>query len=167
MDDRATDNGPVEYSPEWEHGTGEEHEGVEWRLAHYAVVREERDREVRLLFRDTPASDIARAFMAAGATLISIAGERAPDAPAAPVSPSEPLADAAGRHRRRRKPQRAAPVSGEVTLRYFYALGETVYTVAISIPSGVAGSIAGIYPGARLLEQEVQSRLGIVLRGED
>src|SRR5438552_18703125 len=52
-------------------------EPVETQLARYAFVREERDREVRLLFRDVPVPEIVKAFRMAGATLISISGERA------------------------------------------------------------------------------------------
>ena len=54
------------------------------------------------------------------------------------------------------------PPEGEVLLRYFFALRETVYTVSISVPPGVSGSVAGIYPSARLLEREQQDRLGMV-----
>ena len=50
---------------------------VERKLAQYAFVREERDREVRLLFRDLPAPEMALSFRAAGANLITLSGERA------------------------------------------------------------------------------------------
>jgi hypothetical protein len=47
-------------------------------------------------------------------------------------------------------------------LRYFYALRDTVYTVNIGFPTGVAGSISAVYPGALLLERELEARLKMV-----
>jgi Ni,Fe-hydrogenase III component G len=37
-----------------------------------------------------------------------------------------------------------------------------VYTVSITVPSGVAQSIAGIYPNAALPEREMQEHLGVL-----
>ena len=63
--------GEGDFAPPFE---GEE--GVERQLAQFAFVREEREREVRLLFRGASALEIARAFHAGGATLLTLAGER-------------------------------------------------------------------------------------------
>lgn len=137
---------------------GEEHGPVERQLAQYAFTREEREREVRLLFRDAPAAHIAHSFWAAGATLITLSGERSgPPANSAPTTNSE------SRSRRRRKTRDTPP--GEITLRYFYALGGLVYTVSIVSPSGVVQSIAGLYPSATLSERELSDRLSVVFVG--
>src|SRR5437016_1401948 len=69
-------------------GNGDE--SVERKLARFAFVREERDREVRLLFRDVPPAEIAAAFKVTGATLISIAGERILPAVADGTDPQVP-----------------------------------------------------------------------------
>ena len=141
-------------------GTGTYHEDeVERRLAVYAFVREERDREVRLTFRDVPPAEIALAFRAAGAILISIGGERLPIAGPgnAPVT-----IEATPSGRKRRHPHPGDPIQGEAVLRYFFALGETVYTATLGIPSGVTGSVSAIYPSAALNERELNIRLGIV-----
>jgi hypothetical protein len=153
-----------------EEGTGQGEESVERMLAQYVFVREERDREVRLLFRDVPAPDIAASFRAAGAGLISITGERVSAQPPAASTADEPLAPpSAGAAKKKRKgmtegPEAAARLAGEPVIIYFYALRETVYTVSIALPAGIAGSIAAIYPCARIPEQEVERRLGIVVR---
>lgn len=164
-----------------EENTQEEDQPVETRLARYAFVREERDREVRLLFRDVPAPEIVKAFRIAGASLISISGERVrPEAPGA--SPQKPQATVetgdeeavtVEAHKPRRSDIRTditttppdAP-QGEVMLRYFFALAETIYTVSIAVPSGVSGSVAAIYPAAHLSERELQSRLGMVFTSD-
>jgi hypothetical protein len=144
-------------------------EVVERQLAQYAFVREERDREVRLLFRDTSPSEIARAFRAAGAYLISIMGERAhvreePKPQAEDLE--EPGEDAESeRHHHRHGPQpRYSPpeFTGDAVLRYFYSLGETVYTVSIISTSGVVESVAELYPVAARLEREVWQRAAVV-----
>jgi hypothetical protein len=106
---------------------------VERQLAHYAFVREERDREVRLHFRDVPSSEIARAFREAGAYLISLTAERA---------------HLGG----------VGEMGGDAVVRYFYSLRETVYTVSIASSVGVFGSIAGVYPLAAPMEAEVVKR---------
>jgi hypothetical protein len=134
-------------------------EEVERRLANFVFVREERDREVRLTFRDVPPAEITLAFRAAGAALITIGGERLP-VPAPANAPTD--IEAAPQARKRRNPQTTGQLQGEVLLRYFFALGETVYTATFGIPSGVVGSIAAIYPSAALNERELSARLGIV-----
>jgi hypothetical protein len=106
---------------------------VERQLAHYAFVREERDREVRLHFRDVPPSEIARTFREAGAYLISLMAERA---------------HLGG----------GGEMAGDAVVRYFYSLRETVYTVSIASSVGVFGSIAGVYPLAAPMEAEVVRR---------
>jgi hypothetical protein len=116
---------------------GHSDRGVERSLAQFAFIREERDREVRLLFRSVSPVEIALAFRAAGARLISIAGERA-----TPGATGEPQ---------------------ELTLRYFFALGETVYTVSIASPEGFARTVADIYPAARAIEDELSARLGVAV----
>jgi hypothetical protein len=146
-------------------------EVVERQLAHYAFVREERDREVRLLFRDVPPSEIARAFRSVGAYLITIMGERArpqeePRAePAASESPDE-YSDPEATHRKHgsRARHAASEPVGEATLRYFYSVRETVYTVSVVSSSGVVDSLAGLYPSAARLEREVGQRAAIVFR---
>ncbi|HYO49912.1 MAG TPA: hypothetical protein VEW94_08670 [Chloroflexia bacterium] len=144
--------------------------GVERQLAQYAFIREERDREVRLLFRDVPADDVARAFRASGASLITIYGERlALTAPTSDDASTE--ADTAAeedvsipqRPRKRRAASQSAP-AGEVLLRYFYSLGEIVYTVGIAVPSGVVASVAGVYPVAALSEHEIRDRIAVVFK---
>ena len=148
-------------------------QAVERQLAQYAFVREERDREVRLSFREASAPHIALAFREAGAALISITGERiVPVAAGGPPEDTEQtgkdLAENGGeqrpRHTRKagRRGTQPVPPQGEVLLRYFFALRETVYTVSISLASGVSGSVAGIYPSARLLEHGLRDRLGMV-----
>ena len=153
-------------------GAGGAEEQVERQLASFAFVREEREREVRLHFRDVPASELAGSFRRSGASLISIMGERArvvaapATAPAAEGEAAAPPEDegVAGGVRRRRRSQ--AGVSsmplGELTVRYFYSLGELVYSISITVPSGVVQSVAGIYPNAALPEQELQEHLGVV-----
>jgi len=49
-------------------------------------------------------------------------------------------------------------------MRYFYALGDTVYTISITTASEVVSSIASVFPAAMLLEREVQERLAVVFR---
>src|SRR5688572_7366601 len=133
------EDAPNEPSPEAEE--------VERQLAHYAFVREEREREVRLLFRDVPADEVAVAFRAAGASLITIAGERA--APIAPGAQGGEPGAKSSRRRRKRSPQ---PL-GALSMRYFYALGELVYTITITAPSEVVASVAPIFPAAALSER--------------
>ena len=126
-------------------------EGVERRLARFAFVREERDREVRLLFRDVFPVEIALAFRAAGARLLSIAGER-PQVTTAVGKKGKSAAQVTQTDR----PQ-------QWTLRYFYSLDETVYTVSITLPGDVPWSVAGVYPAARAIEEEIAERLGTSL----
>jgi hypothetical protein len=141
-------------------------EQVERQLASFAFVREEREREVRLHFRDVPAGELAMSFRRSGAGLITLMGERARVA----SMPTEedatsPAAEAdTGSLRRRRRTQQGTllPQTGEVTVRYFYSLGELVYTISITAPSGVVQSIASIYPNAALPERELQEQLGVV-----
>src|SRR5438477_12582530 len=120
--------GPAGHAKDWEDATDSAH-GVERQLAQYAFVREERDREVRLTFREVPALHIARAFREAGAALISITGERlattapAPDAEQTGKAPAASAGDAHPRHSRKAGTghhggQGSAP-QGEVLLRYF------------------------------------------------
>ena len=149
----------------------QEGETVEQKLAQYAFVREEREREVRLIFRDVPAYEMAVSFRAAGAQLITIAGERVQQGGAGAVGASSSenteraLVESQPREsgRRRRRHERAPqPPTGDVVLRYFFAMGELVYTVILAAPAGVMGSIAAIFPVARLSEEEIQSRLRVV-----
>ena len=143
---------PSEPSPEAEE--------VERQLAHYAFVREEREREVRLLFRDVPADDVAAAFRAAGASLITLAGERA-----TPVPPAEaPVHGQVESEPRRRRKRKGSKPLGALSLRYFYALGETVYTITITAPSGVVASVAPIFPVAALSEHELGERMAVVFQ---
>jgi hypothetical protein len=165
-----------------EHGQGnmppadEPSAGVERQLAQFAFVREEREREVRLQFRDVPAGYIAGAFRASGASLITITAERAEsqnlmaNAEVAPVGvPAQPEGS---RHnhphhaRRRLEPDAGAGHQrpGELTVHYFYALGDIVYTVSITASSGVVESVAEIYPVAALVESELQATLHVVFR---
>jgi hypothetical protein len=147
-------------------------------LAGYAFLREDDDREVRLYFRDAPVGELALAFRKAGGLLLSIAGERAVVAPL-PIPASEPAqADAAvgsQPHRRRRhrssdsevdlehRPARSRH-TGELTLRYFFALEDIVYTLIITSSAGVIESISGIYPQAALSEQEVRARTSAIFK---
>jgi hypothetical protein len=148
-------------------------------LAGYAFLREDDDREVRLYFRDAPVGELALAFRKAGGLLLSIAGERALVVP--PVAPAsgEPsaAASAAGSqpHRRRRHRSGDSEVdlehqpassrhTGELTLRYFFALEDIVYTLIITSSAGVIESISGIYPQAALSEQEVRARTSAIFR---
>lgn len=138
-----------------------EAEEVERQLAHYAFVREEREREVRLLFKDVPADEIAAAFRAAGASLISVAGERA----VLPI-PTEVSGNEQGERPPKRKRKRASPqLLGALSMRYFYALGETVYTITITAPSEVVASVVPIFPVAALSERELHERMAVVFRG--
>lgn len=150
-------------------------ERVEQQLASFAFLREDREREVRLLFRDVPAGELALSFRRSGAALITVLGERASiPAGVPPVESGSATAaeePGTGRSRRRRKPaQEAEPASlhaGEVTVRYFYSLGDVVYTVSIATFTGVAQSIAGIYPNAALPEREVSTRIGVIFTNFD
>jgi hypothetical protein len=143
---------------------------VERQLAQYAFIREERDREVRLLFRDVPADEVARAFRASGASLVTIYGERLTPAAPPPDDAGEEIGTPPGEDsdapRRPRKRQAAphSPPAGEVVVRYFYSLGEMVYTVGIAVPSGVVESVAGIYPVAALSEHEIRDRIAVVFK---
>jgi hypothetical protein len=139
---------------------------VERQLAHFTFVREGRDREVRLLFRDTPSSEVARAFRAAGAYLITLLAERTSHHEH-PQRHSE-VETEEGHHAHARRGRHASrpttePV-GEATMRYFYSLGETVYTVSIVSTTGLVESIAGVYPMAMRLEQEASQRSAVVFR---
>ena len=146
-------------------------------LAGYAFLREDDDREVRLYFRDAPVDELALAFRKAGGLLLTIAGERALVVPTpAPTSGEPAQADAtvdSQSHRRRRhrsgdseadlahEPARSRH-TGELTLRYFFALEDIVYTLIITSSTGVIESIAGIYPQAALSEQEVRARAAAI-----
>ena len=163
----------------------EEQEPLSRQLAQFAFVREEDDREVRLSFRDVPAGEIARAFHASGALLISVTGERAASPPGVAVrsqpgwtdldSPPQEATALPGRKRRNRRRHPGAlddaPGSrpnrhtGELTMRYFFSLGDLVYTINIASPSGIVDSIAKIYPAAGRSERELQDRLAVVFRG--
>jgi hypothetical protein len=148
-------------------------------LAGYAFLREDDDREVRLYFRDAPVGELALAFRKAGGLLLSIAGERALVVPPPAATSGEPAqADApvdSQSHRRRRhrsgdseadlahEPARSRH-TGELTLRYFFALEDIVYTLIITSSAGVIESIAGIYPQAALSEQEVRARTSAIFK---
>ncbi len=160
QDDLPEQYVPVEYDEGQLSEPSPEAEEVERQLAHYAFVREEREREVRLLFRDVPADDVAAAFRAAGASLITLAGERATPASAPEVSGKE---QAERPPRRRRKRAGSQPL-GALSLRYFYALGETVYTITITAPSEVVASVAPIFPVAALSERELHDRMAVVFQ---
>jgi hypothetical protein len=171
----------------YEQQAREEEEPLRRQLAQFAFVREEDDREVRLTFRDVPADEIAKTFRGSGALLISMAGERASPLPAMPAHPS---ADDTGRdvaeevvvprsRRRRHRGQSAqtsddplsSPVrphrhTGELTMRYFFSLRETVYTVNITSATGIVESIASIYPSAAQSEREIQSRYAVLFRDQ-
>jgi hypothetical protein len=172
---------------EYEQFARQEEEPLRRQLAQFAFVREEDDREVRLSFRDVPANEIAKSFRGSGALLISVTGERAasPPAMAARTSPNASGEDVASegtpvpRSRRRRRrgsqgaqtpddplipPLRPHRPTGELTMRYFFSLRETVYTVNITTPTGIVESIASIYPSAAQSEREIQSRLAVLFR---
>jgi len=146
-------------------------EPLQRELALYAFVREEDEREVRLFFRDTPPNEIAASFRRAGAAFITMTGERAftPAAPGADLS--APEHDAHHEHpepsrpRRSRRKVRRSSRQGEATLRYFYSLGEIVYTAIVTAPSGLVRSIAPVYPAAAISERELQERLALVISG--
>jgi hypothetical protein len=155
------------YGAGWAGDAGGAEEQVERQLASFAFVREEREREVRLHFRDVSAGELAISFRRSGASLITIMGERA-RVVAAPA-PEEAAAMAADdeshagfRRRRRSHSEADSRPPGELTMRYFYSLGELVYTISITAPSGVVQSVAGIYPNAALPERELQEHLGVV-----
>lgn len=145
-----------------------EQDRVERQLTQYGFTREERDREVRLLLRDVAADEVAMSFRAAGATFITLTGERAASEPVADLKDgniaSEVAEEGADAHPQRRHRRTHAPQTGELTLRYFYALGDTIYTVSIATTSEVIASIASVFPGAMLLEREAQERLAVVFR---
>src|SRR5688500_5502166 len=134
-----------------------EAEEVERQLAHYAFVREEREREVRLSFRDVPADEVAAAFRAAGASLITMAGERA-----APPVPEPKVGEPGSKSSRRRRKRTGPQPLGALSLRYFYALGGLVYTITITAPSEVVRSVAPIFPVAALSERELNERMAVV-----
>ena len=163
-------------------GAAGQNENVESGLAQYVFVREEREREVRLLFRDASPSDIARTFRSAGAHLITISAERASNQGSPIVSPSpdevEPDegdravettdedADIFAERARKRKSSKSKALrknpTGEVLMRYFYSLGEMVYTVSIVSPTGVTTSVAATYPLAARSERDLSERLAVV-----
>jgi hypothetical protein len=175
------------------HAAGEEagqRESIERGLAQYVFVREEREREVRLMFRDASPGDIAHTFRSAGAHLITLSAERA-SMPGSPIVTPPPQnrepdqgvveeSEAAGagnaidvdidtesdepllrRRAARQRSTKAGPPTGEVLLRYFYALGEIVYTVSIVSLTGAVTSIAATYPVAARSERELSERLAI------
>jgi hypothetical protein len=139
-------------------------ETVERQLAQFAFIREERDREVRLSFRDVSPADLAKMFLASGASFISLTGERASTQPddEEPASPADESVEP--RPHRRRKVAQPTPQTGEPTLLYFYALGDLLYTVSVTSSSGVVPSIAGFYPAAALSESELQGGLEVFFR---
>lgn len=115
---------------------------------------------MRLLFRDVPADEIAAAFRAAGASLITVSAERA-----GPAESQDADVERTGRpprQKRRKSRSAATPALGALSMRYFYALGETVYTVTISAPSEVVPSVAPIFPVAALSERELHTRMSVV-----
>ncbi|MDQ6695280.1 MAG: hypothetical protein M3014_12820 [Chloroflexota bacterium] len=143
--------------------------GVEDELTQHAQMREEREGEIRLYFRNVPADRVANYFRSLGAQLITLMAERSPesDTPAeAETSEAEP--NMAVGTRRKRKPAPHDPggarTSGELTMRYFFALGELLYTVDLVVPSGVVESISAIYPSAGRLEREAAERMAAVIR---
>ena len=152
-------------------GTPDEdaHEPLHRELALYAFVREEDEREVRMYFRDAPPNEIAASFRRAGAAFITMTAERAftPAPEAAPATgEQDPEATRpASRSRRARRKSRRSSRQGEATLRYFYSLGEIVYTAIVSVPSGIVRSIAPVYPAAAISERELQERLSLVISG--
>lgn len=153
--------------------TARQQESVERGLAQYVFVREEREREVRLLFRDASPADLARTFRSAGAHLITLSAERA-STPGSPISTPPPeereedgeeveTGERPRKHRGvRQRSSRPGPPTGEVLLRYFYALGEIVYTVSIVSPTGVVASVANTYPLAARSEHDLTERLAVV-----
>jgi hypothetical protein len=145
------------------------HEPLQRELALYAFVREEDEREVRMFFRDTPPNEIAASFRRAGAAFISMTGDRAftpqPDAAPAADEQGPDAPKPAARPRRSRRKARRPSRQGEATLRYFYSLGEIVYTAIVSAPSGIVRSIAPVYPAAAISERELQERLALVISG--
>jgi hypothetical protein len=148
---------------------GEQPNVVEGQLAQYAFVREEREGEVRLLIREAPADEIARGFRAAGASLITLAGERtrplAPTSPTGPEAGTSPDAEEISErraHRRHKTEKAQSPSQGEVTIRYFYAMGDLIYTVSVVTPMGIARSVASVYPSAALAERELRERLSVI-----
>ena len=173
---------PYDQGEEYEEQRRQEEEPLRRELAQFAFVREEDDREVRLTFRDTPADSIAKAFRDSGAYLISMTGQRAQLAPT--PAAAEPSSDAtaetdalAGRRRRHRRGHNPVPPdsmptapthshrhTGELTMRYFFSLRETVYTINIASTTGVVESIAHIYPSAFQCEREIQSRVAVLFR---
>lgn len=145
----------------------EDREGVERQLAQYAFMREEREREIRLLLRDVPADEIARAFLSSGAALLSISGDRAGvRAPSQDAPHEATYGENTGEQpitpRKRRRGARTAHPRGEIVLRYFYAIGDIIYTVNIITSTGVARSISRYYPVSALSERELQERIGVV-----
>ncbi|HET9494370.1 MAG TPA: hypothetical protein VFR15_09080 [Chloroflexia bacterium] len=153
-------------------GTPDEdaHEPLHRELALYAFVREEDEREVRMYFRDAPPNEVAASFRRAGAAFITMTGERAyTPAPGAAPAPDDQDPDAQRREqaraRRARRKSRRSSRGGEATLRYFYSLGEIVYTAIVSAPSGIVRSIAPVYPAAAIAERELQERLSLVISG--
>ena len=151
-------------------GTPDEdaHEPLQRELALYAFVREEDEREVRLYFRDAPPNEVAASFRRAGAAFITMTAERASAAVATADRPDadQTAAEDPGQRKRarrlRRKTRRTSP-RGETTLRYFYSLGEIVYTAIVTAPSGIVRSIAPVYPAAAISERELQDRLALVI----
>jgi hypothetical protein len=188
--DRGSGAGMFEQG-DWAAGAGQAGDDpLNRQLAQYAFIREEDEREVRLLFRDVPANEIASAFRTAGAILISMTGERAyaptaspspgPDYPEAHDPATDAWAEAAqdafaeggaqpGRrghaHGRARRAQRQSSRTGEATVRYFFSLQELVYTVSIASPTGVIESIARQYPSAALSEREIRDQIAVVFTG--
>ncbi len=144
-------------------GAGQAEEPLR-KLASYAFMREEHEREVRLHFRSVPANGVAAALRAAGATLITLTGERVKQpGEASAMTDAEGPAEAAERGARKRRKSKARAVpSGEIIIHYFYSLGGIIYTVSITEPSGLVASIANIYPVAANSERELQQRLGLV-----
>jgi hypothetical protein len=140
-------------------------------LASFAFLREDDEREVRLHFRDVPADEVARAFRRAGALFISMTGERAramqPPTVQPPDSGDDTTAEEVPPLSRRRRKRRsdtdsqAGPARplGELTMRYFFTTATLVYTVIITMSTGMMQSIGGVYPSAQLSERELQTRL--------
>ncbi|HKP54535.1 MAG TPA: hypothetical protein VJ183_18010 [Chloroflexia bacterium] len=154
-------------------------ESVERGLAQYVFIREEREREVRLLLRDASPADIARTFRSAGAHLITLSAERAStfSSPIVATTPAESIPESdedneedadsevierVRKRRTKQRSQRAGPPTGEVLLRYFFSLGEIVYTVSIVSPTGVTSSVASTYPLAARSERDLTQRLALV-----
>ena len=180
-------NGTPASQTGWNDTPEQGEENLERGLAQFVFMREERDREVRLLFRDVPPAEICLTFRAAGASLISLSGERANVPAQNPGTGAdadaemqvdehietevEEAANGVAEHKHARRESRRsrakeAPM-GELLLRYFFAHGETVYTVNIAVSSGVTGSVAHIYPSAYLSERELQDRLQVIFLGAE